>query len=300
MPTKLHHYKAFGLTIVSELELPMLSACFESPKVCIRFGNTPEQLNSPLSSGLRYQLTENEFLLNIDNIARYWVQNGNKVTITPLAETTHEESHLYLLGSVFGALLQQRGSLVLHASAINYMGKAILFIGNSGAGKSTLAATFRKHGYKCLTDDLCPVSQSEDIPFATPGYPHSKLWLDSMIKLDLDPDQYPKVRSSLEKRELAWPEHFQAEPLPVGAIIVLAPSAESEIKVRPLKPVEALLMLKQHTYRRLYLNGAKKLDLHFKTISQLVSRVPVVQAIRPKGSFEINALFSKILDYLQQ
>ena len=46
-----------------------------------------------------------------------------------------------------GIVLYQRNLLVLHASAVNIAGGAVVFLGVSGEGKSSTAATFVTHGY---------------------------------------------------------------------------------------------------------------------------------------------------------
>ena len=51
------------------------------------------------------------------------------------------------------------------------------FVGDSGAGKSTLASAFLNRGYQLLSDDVIPVSLSQNhIPMVTPSYPQQKLW----------------------------------------------------------------------------------------------------------------------------
>src|SRR6185436_17962029 len=64
----------------------------------------------------------------------------------------------HLVRSVTGAVLQQRGLLPLHASALLLGAGAIALLGPSRAGKSTLAAALARRGHPVLADDVVPVS----------------------------------------------------------------------------------------------------------------------------------------------
>ena len=55
------------------------------------------------------------------------------------------------------ALLQQRGVMTLHASAIETQAGAVLFAGPSGIGKSSLAAALVERGNTMLADDVTGV-----------------------------------------------------------------------------------------------------------------------------------------------
>ena len=54
-----------------------------------------------------------EFLLKLDDIARFLVQHGEEILIQPAAESDEDGIRLFLLGSALGALLHQRGRLIL-------------------------------------------------------------------------------------------------------------------------------------------------------------------------------------------
>lgn len=296
MPAKLHRYKAFGLTIESELELPMLSARFESPEVCIRFGETPEQLDSPLSSGLRYQLTEDEFLLNVDNIARYWVQNGKRITIQPLAKTTHEESHLYLLGSVFGALLHQQGKMLLHGSAVEKNGRAIAFIGESGAGKSTLAAAFKQRGFTTLTDDICVITFDEKMrPHVESGYPRAKLWEDSLELLNIPFTDLPRVRAEVNKHSLLTTEYFQEQRTPLSGIYLLTFSNTDETQLIKLTAADRLKAIRQNTFRKRFLVSESHRNNIFRSNLSLAQSVSLSQLIRSQNDNNLNSIVDTII-----
>ena len=58
--------------------------------------------------------------------------------------------------------LHDRTGLVLHASAVESDGQAVLFLGRSGAGKSTAAALAAQAGASLLADDVIFVELAED------------------------------------------------------------------------------------------------------------------------------------------
>ena len=95
---------------------------------------------------------------------------------------------LFLLGSVMGALLHQRGWLPLHGSAIRLPdGTAAIFMGPSGVGKSTLAAAFRRRGYAVAADDVSLIFTGADgSPLLQPAYPELKLWAEAAAKIGED------------------------------------------------------------------------------------------------------------------
>ena len=63
-------YKAFGLIFKSEFEIPELVKNEGIPDVEIILGKTPSNLDEITKQGVKYQATKNEFLLEVDHIAR--------------------------------------------------------------------------------------------------------------------------------------------------------------------------------------------------------------------------------------
>ena len=105
-----------------------------------------------------YQATANQFLLKMDGGGRYLVQNGNEIIVEPAADSLASDVRVFLLGSCIGALLHQRGLLVIHAGAVYTEKGAVLFTGHSGCGKSTLLGELMRRGYKMMVDDVCAVT----------------------------------------------------------------------------------------------------------------------------------------------
>ena len=221
-------YTAYGLTIISDFELPELLPLppqdLPENAVRIRRGEVPDELDDPVGTGVLYQAKPNEFLLRLDAIAGYYVTDGREIVVEPVPGATDDEVQLFLLGSALGALLHQRGLLVMHASAIETPMGAILISGTSGSGKSTLAAALWRRGYRLLADDVCAVAPKPDgtaTPIVLPGYPQTKLWADTTRKLALDLDSLRRVRPQLDKYAVPLEAEFSNQSLPLYAVYLL-------------------------------------------------------------------------------
>src|SRR5207302_2010220 len=165
--------------IASELPLPELRAAIgaEPAEVFVRLGAVPAPLG--LEPGIH--AAAGGTLLVIEDVGRYWVADGASVIVEPLLEAPDRNVRLFLLGSVLGLVLHQRGLLPLHANAVEIGGRAFLFMGPSGEGKSTLAAWFHDRGLRVIADDVCVAERQRDGRLlAFPGIPRLRLWKDAL------------------------------------------------------------------------------------------------------------------------
>ena len=84
-----------------------------------------------------------------------------------------------LAGRCLGAILHQRGKLVLHGAVVRTPnGGCVAFLGDSGAGKSTLASMCYAAGHALVADELLAMSypsSTEPKWLAIPGAPRLKL-----------------------------------------------------------------------------------------------------------------------------
>ena len=112
-----HYYRAFGLTIASELACPELMPSRGTPDVTIRYGDMPATLDDATAGGVLYQITPNRFLLDLKRIGgnRYLVRYGSEIIVE---RSVAANIRPFLFTSCMGALLYQRGALPLHGSAI--------------------------------------------------------------------------------------------------------------------------------------------------------------------------------------
>ncbi len=281
----------------SVLPLPeLLPADSSEPfQVEVVYGEVPAELPDALARGVRFQASRDQLLLQVDGVARYLVSGGERVTIARDPAADDDDVRVFLLGSVFGALLHQRDDLVLHGSAIEWEGECVAFLGFSGVGKSTLASAFRKRGHAVLTDDLCVVRPRADGRMvAYPGFPQTKLWLDSLEQLNVSPEGLRRIRNKLEKRAVPLAESFASAPLPVKKIYLLRPHDQDELGLRPVEGPRKLGILRNHTYRFGFLAGLDRQAEHFQQALKLAQQAPVSIVVRPSNAFRLDELVKMI------
>ena len=250
-------YVAFGLRIRSRIPLPELGPPIVGedlpPDVEIRLGKIPEPTGPPDGVGPALQVFGDAARLEFPE-ARYWVKAGSEIVVEPAAGASERDVRVYLLGSVIGALCQQRGMLLLHANAIEIDGRAVAFVGPSGAGKSTLAAYFHLHGRRVLCDDVCRVSIDADgRALAWSGIPRIKLWRDALDAFRIGEAGLERVSDVLDKFSLPTPHDPSRAPLPLTRIYALGETTECLLSIRGIFGAEAVGAIMRNTYRPEYL-----------------------------------------------
>lgn len=258
--------------------------------VNIRLGSVPQALENPIGKGVLYQASANQFLLKMDNVARYLVQNGNEIIVDPAPNALESDIRVFLLGSALGALLHQREMLVLHASAIRTKAGAVLFAGASGSGKSTLLGEMLNRGYPMMVDDVCAVVQDDNgIPIVLPGYPRTRIWADSAKVLDVETENLARTRPTLEKYERQIPKRFWEQSAPLRHIYHLTTN-QDELRLKPLPRIHNFCTVLHNTYRHAFLDGLAMRQSHFKQASAVATNVGVTRVSRPIGVFNLKEL----------
>ncbi len=289
-------YSAFGLTLESEVPLPELIESTGEPAVSIRFGEVPAKLADPLDEGGFFQARPGAFLLNIPDIARYLVNDGREIVIDPETSRDSVDIRVFLLGSAFGALLQQRQLLTLHASSVQTPDGAVLFSGPSGMGKSTILAGLMQRGYPMLADDVTAVDCSTtEPPVAYPAFPRTRLWENSLTHLDYSQGSRLRVRDQLDKYTVPATT-FCGSPQPVRAICCLGMHNGHGVMVEQIADMNRFTEIMGCTYRRRFVKALGLRDKHFAQVMSLANNVPVVQLNRSR---DIQFL-GKLLDLIEE
>jgi hypothetical protein len=292
-------YRVFGLNISSAVPLPAPPVSYyhagRAADVVIEYGNTPETLANPRFKGVRFQASHQTFLLTVDSIARYYVENGARITITPEAGTNEDDVLIFLMGSAMGALLHQRNTLVLHAAAIRMDGGSVLFTGPSGAGKSTLAAGFHQRGHSFLADDVCAITLANEHPAVLPGFPRLKLWADVLKKMKSDKANLKKVRHATGMEKYFFPvAEVEDASFPIKAIFILTTTNTDKMEIVALKGGEKAESVIHNTYRVRFLEGLGGKKDHFKQCAALAANAAVYRVIRPKKGFLLQELMALV------
>jgi hypothetical protein len=194
------------------------------------------------------------------------VRDGKEIVVDVAPQAEERVLRLFLLGPVLSILLQQRGLLVLHASAVSVGGGAVAFLGASGWGKSTTAAALHALGHNLVADDnvaislQTPASMDDEVnggAVVLPAFPQIKLWPDSALALRESADDLPRLHPELDKRAWRAASNFDTTPLPIRRIYVLQgnfggsevpATGASAPSIERLRPREACIELVKHTY----------------------------------------------------
>ncbi|MEJ5198969.1 MAG: serine kinase [Anaerolineae bacterium] len=274
-------YRAYGLLLDSALALPELPRASGAPDVRIRLAAVTEPA-PPLSAQSPYGWLRAEAgraVIHWNEIATFLVQDGCEIVVDPAPGVAEELLRAYLLGSALGTLLQQRGWLALHASAVAIGGGAVAFLAGSQWGKSSLAAALYALGHPLVADDVLAVQMDGPAPIVYAGFPQLKLWPDALAALGEDAEALPRLYAGAEKRVRSVQAGFAQAPLPLRHVYVLAYG--EAIAIEPLAPRPAFLELVRHSYSVRALAGAA-VAAHFAQCSRLAGQVAFSRLRRPQ------------------
>ena len=280
-----YRYSVYGLVVSSALPLPELTVSTEArADVHVRLGHvgwTPPE--SKPGEGA-FQVIAGDGLFFWDQLGKFMVRGGSEIVVDPLPHVEDRMLRLPLLGTILAFLLYQRGFLVLHASSVAINNRAIAFIGNKGWGKSTVAASLYQRGHLLVADDVVPVRiNGTGQPLVPSGFPQFKLYPESATaSLGVDAEPLPWLAPGYDKRACPARDRFLTSTFPLGGIYLLA--VGPALKLRELRPQEALIHLVEHSYIARYgkrcLQGANA-TAHFRQCETLLERVPVYRLERP-------------------
>ncbi|MBM3702991.1 MAG: hypothetical protein FJW63_08405 [Actinobacteria bacterium] len=258
-------YKAYGLNISSEIELPGMIDGSRNDKsdVKITFGKLNSKIMRAIE-GPNYRVDNEDVYLWWDDVGKVKITSGNQITVDPVAQLENsDETNIipFLLGPVMALLLHQRGFLVLHGSSVKVNDGAVAFLGYRGIGKSTTAINLYKKGYPLVTDDILAINFDDDeLPTVYPGYPHVRLSEDSYAHVKDNTDILTPIRTIVGKVfcDASW--GFTPESIRLKRIYILEESNQTRISV--YRSQENLIDLIRHSIaNRIFQHTTQKENL---------------------------------------
>ncbi len=289
--------RAYGLTIRSAVPLPELTPADPAAPadLIIRFGAVPDLPPYEGLSASAYPAPD-DIRLGFRDAGKYAMRGGREILLDPLPEADPRVLRLYLLGPALTLALHQRGWLVLHASAVAIGGRAVGFLGAPREGKSTLAAAVQQRGPDLVTDDVVavavPTTPDGGPLWVYPGFPQIKLWPEAVAGLGEDPAALPALRPNLSKLARRLSSGFNAAPLPLGRLYVLAEGPA--VAVEPLDRQAQLVELVRHSY---VVRALPRLDAptHLRQCAAVLRAVPVARLARPRDLAQLAAVADAVL-----
>ncbi|WP_226670480.1 hypothetical protein [Metabacillus litoralis] len=231
---------AYGLTIESDLKLPELLTVVldKEVDVRVRYGKVPQHLSLPSNGNPWYEIAKGEFLLRVDGVAKYYVQDGETITIESELHASEKDIRTFLYNTVFSQLLFQRSLLVLHGFASIIEGDGVIFVGKSGSGKTSIALQLNQYGHKILADELCAIKINSNKRNILPGIPQLHVWEDTLIKACEDVSQYETVREGIQKYAIDLKEDFHLREVSVSTIVVLSNHNKDNLQWKSVQGAE--------------------------------------------------------------
>ena len=294
--SKAYFYKAFGLTIESCTPIAQLlpiEPCESDVRIVwADFSDLPRERR-------KYTNPDGIFFHGYDN-CYHRITGGNLIEVQRLEDYKESQLGVYLMGSCMGAILIQRGFMLLHGSCVTDGKHAILITGDSGAGKSTTAAEFLKRGWKLVTDDVTCVYERDGVFMVRSSYPSQKLWQDAL-------DRYEKKEEDIhslyfdqdrEKFGVNVAESFFDGVCPLSMVGRLMPD-DQPCSLRPMEGMTKTDQLLRNTYR-IKMIRMEDMQRHFQRCVTLSTKVPMALAIREKGKDCAPLMYEKITQFLEE
>lgn len=288
-------YRAFGLTIGSELPLADLPVTDEKPDVSIRRATLPHwNDDATIRYGDRCRIHGQKWSVHFKALPfAGLIQNGNLVEFEADPEQD-EMSSLHLLGSCTGALLFQRGLVPFHGNTVTGPGGAAMIVGRIGSGKSSTTFALLRRSYNLVADDISAVSFDTEQPQVIPGFPRIKLWKATLEHFGCDYQKLRQLRRGMDKYHYPVDDRFCATPQKLNSIYILQPRDADGVRIHALSGLAKLDAIRTHLYKIRFADAIRNWPLLLGKICRLADTVRVSIVERPREGVTIGAVAEAI------
>ena len=280
------YYRAYGLTIASDVALPELEPTEPAAADILIAIGTIDMPKPSCEAATIFRFEPDRQYLAWHAVGAFLISDVSRIDIEPAPGVDDALLAFPLLGPVMALLLHRRGLLVLHASAIAVAGRGAIFMGDKGAGKSTTASALIRAGHELLTDDVVALDLARpDAPMIVAGFPQIKLAADAAAAIPLGQAEVrPQVHPQIEKMQHRLHGAFSGGTVPATRVYVLERGVKAAIT--PLPGIAALPAIIKFSYVTRFGRAALSGDfaaLHFRQCSAIANHVGVFRLEVPTG-----------------
>lgn len=296
------YYKIYGLIIKSDIKLynsNLISLSSTTPDIEIVSKSINTNIDSSFISRSNFYFSQNNIIFIIENVGRYQITNGNKITIEYLPNTDLEEIRKYILGSALGLLLFQRNIIALHGSSIVINNNAIIISGNIGAGKTSTTLSLVNKGYSFLTDDVASVIKDINGTYNVHHcIPYQKLCLNTIESLGYDKNkliQIDKIKNKYYSPEII---NFTKEPKKLKSLFYLTTSNNlTTVSCSEVFGVEKFKLILSNIFRKELIPNELIKGNYIKEVLNLSKNISVYKITRPKNGNNVEKIVNIIEKY---
>ena len=294
-------YTVYGLIIRSDIFIKELIQTnkFENVDVTIEYAEAPKDMKDKVCDSKNVEFSKREFCLHVEDIAYYYVADGNKIVVELEKNCQEVVANVFLLGTCFGILLSQRETIAIHGGTVVIKDSGVIITGDTGAGKSTLTAAFRKEGYAFLADDVSALGEdSKGNVIIYSAFPQQKLCEDALEKLGQDLSRYEIIDEKRKKYSIPTHNSFLRGNAKLKSIYEINVVENDEVSIKQLFGKDKLQVILKNIYRIETINYNGLDPIYFKKCIVLSKKINVYQINRPKDKFSVNDQMKLIINSL--
>ena len=239
-------YALHGITLALPFSCPELPPSEEEADVEAGWGKIDAPSADWNEEGVCFKAAPGRYLLSVQGVADFLVEDGRKITIEPHPEGEQERIRLHFFGEVMAALLWARGNLVARGCVVEKEGKGIAFVGPSPCGKTMTAAWLASRGFRVVSDGFFSLDGNG---MAMPGSPRLMLWEKSLEKLGISREGLVPVRSGMNRFYLPLENSFSREPVRLESIFVISFRNGPGLSVVRAKGAKKMFSILDNRYR---------------------------------------------------
>lgn len=165
--------------------------------------------------------------------------------------------------------------LLLHASAVEKDGRALIMTGESGSGKSTLAAMLGERGWRLMGDEFTLIAPQTGEAFAFPRLVSLKNESIKVMEAQVSGDRFGPLMAGTPKGDIRhmMPRADAIAKMQEGAApaLLLYPRYGATSAIRAVAPSENFMRLTQASTNYVAMG-----EVGFHTLTQFVKSVPAV------------------------